>query len=159
MHLAILDPETKELLDLDIPHVVIDGVVAEGDRIGYVGAGPTIAPQVVMLDFTARSVEVLRESDDAGVDPAYLSVPEAVDFPTRDGGQAHAWFYPPANPDFTGPPGERPPLIVMSHGGPTGEATPELHLETQFWTSRGLRRRRRQLPRAALGSAVSTAST
>jgi dipeptidyl aminopeptidase/acylaminoacyl peptidase len=137
MHLGILDPEPSELLDLDVPHVVIDGVVAEGDRIAYVGGGPTTAPQVVMLDFTARSVEVLRESDDAGIDPSYLSVPEAIDFPTRDGGQAHAWFYPATNPDFIGPPGERPPLIVMSHGGPTGEATPELHLETQFWTSRG----------------------
>jgi dipeptidyl aminopeptidase/acylaminoacyl peptidase len=33
--------------------------------------------------------------------------------------------------------GERPPLIVMSHGGPTGEATPGFSLEMQFWTSRG----------------------
>ena len=28
-------------------------------------------------------------------------------------------------------------MIVMSHGGPTAEATPRCSLETQFWTSRG----------------------
>ena len=37
----------------------------------------------------------------------------------------------------TAPEGEAPPLIVMSHGGPTGNATAIFDLETQFWTSRG----------------------
>jgi dipeptidyl aminopeptidase/acylaminoacyl peptidase len=136
-HLGILDPETGELLDVDVPHEVIHGLVAERDRIAYVGGGPTIAPQVVLLDVTARSVDVLRTSGDAGVDDAFLSVPEALEVPTRDGGRTYAWFYPPANPRFVGPADERPPLIVMSHGGPTSEATPELQLETQYWTSRG----------------------
>jgi dipeptidyl aminopeptidase/acylaminoacyl peptidase len=136
-HLGILDPETGELLDVDVPHVVIDGLVAEGDRIAYVGGGPTIPPQVVLLDVTARSVDVLRASGEITVDEASLSVPEALEVPTRDGARTYAWFYPPANPRFAGPPDERPPLIVMSHGGPTSEATPELELETQYWTSRG----------------------
>jgi dipeptidyl aminopeptidase/acylaminoacyl peptidase len=137
MHLGVLDPDTGELLDVDVPHVVIDGLVAEGDRIAYVGGGPTIPAQVVLLDFTARSLEVVSESGASDVDPATYSIPEALWFATRDGGRAHAWFYPPTNPAFAGPPDERPPLIVTSHGGPTGEATPELDLETQFWTSRG----------------------
>jgi dipeptidyl aminopeptidase/acylaminoacyl peptidase len=137
MHLGVLDPETGELLDVDVPHVVIEGLVAEGDRIGYVGGGPSTPAEVVLLDFTARSLEVLRSSGTSDVDPAMFSVPQAVSFDSRDGSRAHAWFYPPTNPAFAGPPGERPPLIVMSHGGPTGEATPELELGTQFWTSRG----------------------
>jgi dipeptidyl aminopeptidase/acylaminoacyl peptidase len=135
--LGILDPDTGELVDVDVPHLVIERLVADGDRIAYVGGGPTIAAQVVLLDVTARSVDVLRATGDAELDPGYLSVPEALEVPTRDGARTYAWFYPPANPRFTAAPEERPPLIVMSHGGPTGEATPELDLDTQYWTSRG----------------------
>ena len=45
------------------------------------------------------------------------------------------------------PAGERPPLIVKSHGGPTGSTSSELRLANQFWTSRGFARVRRQLRR------------
>ena len=50
---------------------------------------------------------------------------------------AHALFYPPRNPDFTAPPGERPPLLVRVHGGPTAHVTARLDREIQFFTSRG----------------------
>ena len=53
-------------------------------------------------------------------------------------GPVHGWFYPPAHPDFTAPPGERPPVQVWSHGGPTAFASPEFRIGLQFWTSRGI---------------------
>ena len=34
-------------------------------------------------------------------------------------------------------PTQRPPLVVMSHGGPTSAARPQLNLTVQYWTSRG----------------------
>jgi dipeptidyl aminopeptidase/acylaminoacyl peptidase len=66
-----------------------------------------------------------------------LSVPVAIDFPTEGGLTAHALFYPPTNPEYETPPGEAPPLIVMSHGGPTDAATPTYDVGIQYWTSRG----------------------
>ena len=70
--------------------------------------------------------------------PEYLSAPRAIEFPTEGGLTAHAFFYPPANKDFTGPPDDaRPPLIVMSHGGPTSAASAEFDLGIRYWTSRG----------------------
>jgi dipeptidyl aminopeptidase/acylaminoacyl peptidase len=54
-----------------------------------------------------------------------------------NGETAHALYYPPTNPDHRPPSGERPPLIVKSHGGPTSSTSGELRLTTQFWTSRG----------------------
>ena len=81
--------------------------------------------------------EVLRPPRDLGLDPAWISVPEAISFPTGGHASAHALHYPPTNPEVEGPPGERPPLLVMIHGGPTAAARPELSLATQYWTTRG----------------------
>ncbi len=51
--------------------------------------------------------------------------------------RAHAFFYPPRNRDHTGPPGARPPLIVVSHGGPTAATDAGFKGALQFWTTRG----------------------
>jgi dipeptidyl aminopeptidase/acylaminoacyl peptidase len=138
-HVALLDPSTGELLDMDLPYSAIEFpyVSAEGSQIVFLGASPTLPPHVVLLDLTSRAVETLRESQEISVDHAYLSVPRTIEFPTEGGLTAHAHFYPPSNRDVAGPPGERPPLIVMSHGGPTSESTAELDMQKQFFTSRG----------------------
>ena len=55
----------------------------------------------------------------------WRSTPAISRFPRRSSFQppaaltAHAFYYPPRNRDFAAPAGERPPLIVISHGGPT----------------------------------------
>ena len=137
-HLGMLDPATSELLGLDLPYACYDPpfLHADGTRIAFVASSPTEPPQVVTLDFATRAVDVLRVSEEVDVDPGYLSVPEPIAFPT-EGGAAYAYHYPPTNRDAVAPDGERPPLIVKSHGGPTGETVPELDLEIQYFTSRG----------------------
>jgi len=139
-HTAVLDAETGELTDLDLPY---DGlawgpdIAVEGSVILFAAGSPTVPNQIVWLDFASRSVDVLRESISVAVDPSYLTVPAATQFPTEGGRTAHAFYYPPTNPEASAPPGERPPLIVMAHGGPTSAATSVLNLGMQFWTSRG----------------------
>jgi dipeptidyl aminopeptidase/acylaminoacyl peptidase len=135
---AVLDPESGELIDLDVPQTALrPGLDVEGDRLVFVGGGPSIPDQVVLLDVTARSIDVLRSSSTVDVGEAYLSIPRQIEFPTEGGVTAFAHFYPPRNAEETAAEGERPPLIVMSHGGPTSEATPAFSLGMQFWTSRG----------------------
>jgi dipeptidyl aminopeptidase/acylaminoacyl peptidase len=137
-HLAILDPASGELIDLDVPHTAMSPRLdVEGDRVVFVGGGPAIPDEIVLLDVTARSIDVLRSSSSSGVDESWISTPRQIEFPTDSGLTAFAHFYPPRNRDTVGPDGERPPLIVISHGGPTAEAVPRFNLETQFWTSRG----------------------
>jgi dipeptidyl aminopeptidase/acylaminoacyl peptidase len=137
-HVALLDPESGELIDLDVPHSAMRPTLdVEGDRVAFVGGGPSIPDQVVLLDVTARSMDVLRTSSSVNVEEEHFSIPRQIEFPTEDGVTAFAHFYPPRNRDAAGTGGERPPLIVMSHGGPTAEASPGFSLETQFWTSRG----------------------
>jgi dipeptidyl aminopeptidase/acylaminoacyl peptidase len=137
-HLGLLDPETGELLEVDLPFGCFDPpyVRADGTRVAVLAASPTEPPQIVTFDVATRAVDVLRVSEERDIDPGYLSVPEPVEFPT-EGGTAHMYVYPPTNRDVVGPPGERPPLIVHAHGGPTSEAVPELDLRVQYFTSRG----------------------
>jgi dipeptidyl aminopeptidase/acylaminoacyl peptidase len=139
-HLAILDPPTSELLDLDLPYTAVSwgpNVVAEGSAAAFIAASASIPPQVVVLDFGSRSVEVLRSSAEVELDGRLLTEPEQLEVPTDGGRSTFAHFYAPANPEADAPAGELPPLIVMSHGGPTAEATPAFDLEIRFFTSRG----------------------
>jgi dipeptidyl aminopeptidase/acylaminoacyl peptidase len=139
-HLAILDPGSGELLDLDVPYDAFgDGphLDADGATVVFVAGSATSPLEVVRLDLDARSADVLRCCTDAMPADATWSVPRSIAFPTGGGETAHALFYPPASDAHEGPPDERPPLIVMSHGGPTGAATRLLDLSTQYWTTRG----------------------
>lgn len=51
--------------------------------------------------------------------------------------EVHAFYYAPRNPGFQAPEGTNPPLLVLTHGGPTGATETVLDPEVQFWTSRG----------------------
>ena len=104
----------------------------------FVGGGPTRLSAVVALDLAELSYRELSEPGAATIDPAHLSVGRPIAFPTSGGATAHALFYPPCNADYHAPAGELPPLIVMSHGGPTASTSTALRLAIQYWTSRGL---------------------
>src|SRR6185436_13025844 len=93
--------------------------------------------EVVLLDFVSRSVDVVREEEDLGIAEDLISVAEPIAFPSVDGRTAYGLYYPPTNPGFAAPGGERPPLVVHAHGGPTSESTPELHPYVQYFTTRG----------------------
>src|SRR5436190_12732563 len=68
----------------------------------------------------------------------YLIRLESVEFPTTGGNTAFGLFYPPHNPDYVPTPGDKPPLLVRCHGGPTASASSTLNLGIQYWTSRGI---------------------
>ena len=121
----------------DVPETYIGALQVSGNRVVYTGQTPLEPPAVVLLDLATGERRVLRTAFELEVDPAYLSVPEAITFPTSDGDVAHAWFYPPANAGVTGPPGERPPLVLFNHGGPTANSPATLDLGKQYFTSRG----------------------
>ncbi len=121
----------------------VDGVVATGrGTAALIGASFT-AEAVVAEVGPGGELTVHRPARDLGLGPAWFSVPEHITFPTTDLGtgvtEAHALFYRPTNPDVPGAPdpAERPPLLVLSHGGPTSAARPLLQLSIQYWTSRG----------------------
>ncbi|HMC53341.1 MAG TPA: hypothetical protein VKI64_11320, partial [Acidimicrobiales bacterium] len=119
-HLGLLAPGSADLALIPTPYSQIDALAPSRSGVVAVAGSPTAAPAVVDISLPGGDCRVVKTSRDVAVDTGYLSVPRPVEFPTEEGRTAHALYYPPRNVDFSGPSGERPPLIVMSHGGPTG---------------------------------------
>jgi dipeptidyl aminopeptidase/acylaminoacyl peptidase len=107
-----------------------------GGAVFAVAGSPSQPPAVVRL--SDAGVQVIKASREVRLDPVYFSHPEAIEFPTGGADTAHALFYAPAHPEFKGPATERPPVLVIIHGGPTSATTSTLNLAVQYWTSRGV---------------------
>jgi dipeptidyl aminopeptidase/acylaminoacyl peptidase len=122
---------------LEVPWTTIEDLATDGSRILLVGSSPAEPARVLAFEPASGDVEELSVADDEPLDPAYVSEPRPVAYPTTGGETAYALLYPPHNADFTGPASERPPLVVHVHGGPTAHVTPELLPSIQFFTSRG----------------------
>jgi dipeptidyl aminopeptidase/acylaminoacyl peptidase len=137
-HLASLDMATGKLDPVDTPYTQIGELRAVPDRVVFLAGSPTEPTSVVQLDLATRRFEVLRRSSEITIDPGYLSIPQEIEFPTEHGLTAHAFFYAPRNRDYVAPSDEQPPLLVISHGGPTGATSSTLSLGIQHWTSRGI---------------------
>ncbi|HEY7022821.1 MAG TPA: S9 family peptidase [Ktedonobacterales bacterium] len=135
--LGELDTETHKLTPLDLPYTAITGVQANATRAVFLAGSPAQEAAVVELNLKTRRNRTLRESRKAALDPADISIPRAIEFPTEDGLTAHGFYYPPHNPRYRAPAGEKPPLLVMSHGGPTSAVNNTLNPRHQYWTSRG----------------------
>jgi dipeptidyl aminopeptidase/acylaminoacyl peptidase len=135
--LARLDVATGKLKPIETPYTEFASVRNGSGFVVFNGGAPAESHSAVRLDKSTGQLQVLRRSSSIEIDRGYLSIPRAVEFPTEHNRSAHGFFYPPANRDFEGPADEKPPLIVISHGGPTSATTTTLRLTTQFWTSRG----------------------
>jgi len=135
--LARLDVAGKTLATFDETYTEY-GDIHTGNGFAIFKAGSATRPLAILKqDLTTGHTEVLRRAFEPSVDEGYISIPQAVEFPTENGLTAHALFYPPTNKDYTAPGGETPPLIVISHGGPTGSTSTSLQYGLQYWTSRG----------------------
>ena len=135
--LASVDAAARKLEPIDVPYTEIHSVRTASGRAVFCGGSPTVSMSTVCVDLETREASLLRRSSSVEVDEGYLSIPQQVEFPTENGLTAHAFFYPPTNRDYEAPANERPPLIVISHGGPTSATTTTLKLNIQYWTSRG----------------------
>jgi dipeptidyl aminopeptidase/acylaminoacyl peptidase len=108
------------------------------DTHAIVVAGSARTSDAVMqIDLETGEAEPLKIAAPVDIDPAYISDPDAIEFPTSRGLTAHAFIYPPRHPEYTGTPGEQPPLIVIGHGGPTAATTARFEVAIQYWTTRG----------------------
>ena len=134
--LALIDTRSRTCTPVPLPVQPLESIHATADAIYFIGGSATEANAITRLALADRSTEVLRSASAERIEPAWISVPEAITF-TAAGRDVHAFYYPPVNPAVTAPAGERPPLLVLTHGGPTGASSDVLDSKVQFWTSRG----------------------
>lgn len=135
--LALLEIDTGEWSPLDVGLTAIEGIRVEHGSACLLGASATRALGVYRYSIEDRSLARLRGSLADEPDPGEISLPDALSFDGEDGEPVQAFLYPPHAPGHAGPRGARPPLLVKSHGGPTGVAYPVLDLRVQYWTRRG----------------------
>jgi dipeptidyl aminopeptidase/acylaminoacyl peptidase len=137
-YLARIDTITGTLDRIELPYSTISQVRTVDGRAVLIAASANELTSIISFNVATRDLEVLRRSRELTVDSGYISAPRAIEFPTKNGLTAHGIFYPPQNRDYTGPSDEKPPLLVMSHGGPTSGSSASLKYAIQYWTSRGI---------------------
>ncbi|WP_438951994.1 S9 family peptidase [Porticoccus sp.] len=140
--LAILPPGNQCLQEIPNDYTQISDLYCRGNRAWLVGASTTRGVELAELDTQGQHTQhnplsVLARGNSLAIQPGYLSSPQPVSFSSTGGDIAHGFFYPPANPEYSGPANSLPPLIVVCHGGPTGATSSALNLKIQYWTSRG----------------------
>lgn len=136
-YLGYLNTAVGKLDQIGFSYSRIERLQASPENAVFVCSSPSRPLAVVKLDLHTFSTAVLRQSSEAIRDD-YISIAQPIEFPTEHGLTAHAFYYPPKNSDYIAPADELPPLLVESHGGPTGMTYSELDLAIQYWTSRGI---------------------
>ena len=138
----IVDGRTITTVDSSVVSLSCGSGPAGTATIAAVGAGYDHDPEVIRLTVAETSIrrEVIRPARPLAFDRGFLVEPEWISYPTGPDGAdvAHALYYAPAHPDHVGPADERPPLLVLAHGGPTAQARRQLQTAVLYWTSRGV---------------------
>ncbi|XP_075093023.1 dipeptidyl-peptidase 5 [Nicotiana tabacum] len=143
-YLGVLDVTQGKISVLDIPFTDINNI-SSGVHSLYVEGSSAVHPsslaKITLDDQRTKAIDfkiMWSSSSISEMYTSYYSWPELMKFPTDIPGQsAYAYFYPPTNPNYQASHGEKPPLLMRSHGGPTAEARGCLNLSVQYWTSRG----------------------
>lgn len=136
-HLARLSLHDGALHTIATPYQEIRELQVGPGCVVLLGGAPAIALEVARIDLASGELEVLARSLLAAPDALELALPASISFPTSGGRQAHAFLYRPHSPRYAAAPDSLPPMIVISHGGPTSMASNTLKLPIQYWTSRG----------------------
>jgi dipeptidyl aminopeptidase/acylaminoacyl peptidase len=134
-HLARLATDTGQLTRATSDLTELGWVFPRGGQAIFVGGSPAKEPALYRFD--GEHVELLHTPAGHRMGEDTVSLPRPIDFATSEGATSHGLYYPPTNPSYVPLAEEKPPLLVISHGGPTGSTSTALSLTIQFWTSRG----------------------
>ncbi len=135
--LAVIDVQDGTFELLDVGEAEVSEPVVVGERLFGIAEYPGRPHELVEIDPASGGLTPVRRAGEMPIDPSFVSIPERMDYETSNGERAHGVYYPPTNPDCIADGDEKPPLIVMAHGGPTGHKSATFQLDIQFWTTRG----------------------
>ncbi len=136
--LTLIDPITKVSESLDSPfddHISLQ--VYSEHEVVFIGDSFQEPSALVLLDLQTMEYKVIKASFSNPLTEEDISIPQQVEYPISDGRKAYGKLYLPKNKNYSAPEGDKPPLIVMAHGGPTGRTSCQLLLSKQFRTNQG----------------------
>ncbi len=122
---------------LDLPWTYFTQIRATPDYAVFIAGSATEDKSIVKLDLATHKTTILAHNIYPHLDPESFSKPEFLTYPSKKGRVSHAFYYPPRNKDYKAPEGSLPPVVVVTHGGPTAATNPTFDLKVQYWTTRG----------------------
>jgi dipeptidyl aminopeptidase/acylaminoacyl peptidase len=134
-HLRALDVATGETRPLGDAAVTYSGLrwAPKGKSLLAIWQSPSQAPAVVVLNTETGEQRVVASAALGGLSGVGLVEPEATTWRAGDGLTIHGVFYRPTGLAS----GERPPLLVSVHGGPTGQSGAMWAAANQYFVQRG----------------------
>lgn len=134
--LGVLDPNTKKWKKLDRESSSIQQVRSGKNCMQFLESSSTQREALIQINNDQTFSSSVLVKKDPLIPEGYLSTPKHIAFPSNQR-TAYGFYYPPYNKDYVAPNGEKPPLVVMIHGGPTAQAGGSYSLGKQYWTSQG----------------------
>jgi len=133
---GVLSLITGELEPVTEPGVGASALAVSGGTAATVLSYPDRPGSLAIFDLDRRTWVEVRQVAPTTMPAEAVSLAQPVSWASEQG-PVHGWFYPPANPEYMAPTDMRPPLITLSHGGPTACSFPDFKIGHQFWTTRG----------------------
>ena len=107
------------------------------DGVVFIGGQSDDLSALVRLSVQEQETKTIRTQGELPVPKTYVSIAQAVKYKNSNDEFVHANYYPPTHPEVVAPQDERPPLLVLSHGGPTSKSSANFSFIVQFFTTRG----------------------
>lgn len=144
--LSTLDITTGAITPIETPYVSVKRLKRVSEKeVVFVSAQEAVSPALVSLKLEngTPTFSVLKETSDLSsrFSGELISPEVSIALPNPDSANPlHVLLASPKNPDYDPKgkgDGEKPPCIIMVHGGPTSRTPPGLAWLSQFFTSRG----------------------
>ena len=135
-HSGFIDITSGQLREAQSQYSSLEAACCHQGRLYMVAGAAALANQIVGIDQDGQVRSIYAPST-LDLNDKDLAQPESLFFPSGNGEQVHAFFYPPTNALYRGADNELPPVIALCHGGPTGATGSGLNLKIQYWTNRG----------------------
>jgi dipeptidyl aminopeptidase/acylaminoacyl peptidase len=135
--LSILDTDTGAITSLKTPWNSFSSLQSFDENHWFIAASESSFPEIIQFKHKSNETQHIRSANTPDSEPSFYSYGKTIKFPTRHNDDAFAIYYAPLNNDYVATPDELPPLIVLTHGGPTAMSDSALDIRKQFWTSRG----------------------
>jgi dipeptidyl aminopeptidase/acylaminoacyl peptidase len=103
-----------------------------GKALACIASGSGSPPRIIA---TRERTRVCARSSDEALQADDFSTPQHLSWRAGNGTTVYGLYYPPTGQTASSE--ERPPLVVMIHGGPTSQSTAGYEARNQFFATRG----------------------